>query len=203
MKATEAKLLDFLKKSPQFVIPIYQRTYSWTERECRQLWDDILRTGRTTPLSAHFVGSIVYVEKGSIRSQPFAAAGHRRPATPDHGYALFEALARDLGDAEPVDGFSAKKLRTTTCSTPRSGRPSLQAAPLADGQGVCSHCECRKPQPAEPSLRVTENFDLFETKWVRQGSRTSHRFARGSRSSSSSTSRLAATRTTRSSSSRA
>ena len=26
MKATEAKLLDFLKKSPQFVIPIYQRT---------------------------------------------------------------------------------------------------------------------------------------------------------------------------------
>ena len=31
MKATEAKLLDFLKKSPQFVIPIYQRTYSWTE----------------------------------------------------------------------------------------------------------------------------------------------------------------------------
>ena len=34
MKATEAKLLDFLKKSPQFVIPIYQRTYSWTRQEC-------------------------------------------------------------------------------------------------------------------------------------------------------------------------
>lgn len=46
MKATEAKLLDFLKKSPQFVIPIYQRTYSWTEPQCRQLWDDILRAGR-------------------------------------------------------------------------------------------------------------------------------------------------------------
>ena len=35
MKATEAKMLEFLKKSPQFVISIYQRTYSWTERECR------------------------------------------------------------------------------------------------------------------------------------------------------------------------
>jgi uncharacterized protein with ParB-like and HNH nuclease domain len=45
MKATEANFLELLKKSPQFVIPIYQRTYSWTERECRQLWDDILRTG--------------------------------------------------------------------------------------------------------------------------------------------------------------
>jgi hypothetical protein len=33
MKASEAKMLEFLKKSPQFVIPIYQRTYSRTERE--------------------------------------------------------------------------------------------------------------------------------------------------------------------------
>ncbi len=58
MKATEARLLDFLKKSPQFVIPIYQRTYSWTERECRQLWDDILRTGHDDAISAHFIGSV-------------------------------------------------------------------------------------------------------------------------------------------------
>ena len=35
MKATEAKFLDFLKKSLQFVIPIYQRIYCWSEKECR------------------------------------------------------------------------------------------------------------------------------------------------------------------------
>ena len=64
MKATEAKFVEFLKKSPQFVIPIYQRTYSWTERECRQLWNDILRTGSNDAIMAHFVGSIVYIEKG-------------------------------------------------------------------------------------------------------------------------------------------
>ena len=45
MKATEANFLAFLKKSSQFVIPIYQRTYSWTFKECRQLWDDVLRAG--------------------------------------------------------------------------------------------------------------------------------------------------------------
>jgi len=63
MKATEAKFLEFLKKSPQFVIPIYQRTYSWTVRECQQLWDDILRAGNNEAILAHFVGSIVYIEK--------------------------------------------------------------------------------------------------------------------------------------------
>ena len=64
MKATEARFLDFVKKSPQFVIPIYQRTYSWAGRECRQLWDDIVRTGGNDAITAHFIGSIVYVEKG-------------------------------------------------------------------------------------------------------------------------------------------
>jgi uncharacterized protein with ParB-like and HNH nuclease domain len=78
MKATEAKLLDFLKKSPQFIIPIYQRTYSWTERECRQLWDEILRTGTSDDIAAHFVGSIVYT---------VSAACHRWPAASNHGHA--------------------------------------------------------------------------------------------------------------------
>ena len=64
MKATEAKFIEFLKKSPQFVIPIYQRTYSWTQDECRQLWDDILRTGSDPAIAAHFVGSIVYIDQG-------------------------------------------------------------------------------------------------------------------------------------------
>lgn len=112
MKATEAKLLDFLKKSPQFVIPIYQRTYSWGERECRQLWEDILRTGRNDAVSAHFVGSIVYVEKGlyqvSRQSPLLVIDGQQRLTTVT---LLIEALARSLADSEPLDGFSAKKLR--------------------------------------------------------------------------------------------
>jgi hypothetical protein len=31
MKAAEAWLLDFAKRSPQPTIPLYQRTYSWAE----------------------------------------------------------------------------------------------------------------------------------------------------------------------------
>src|SRR3990172_3108238 len=112
MKATEAKFLEFLKKSPQFVIPIYQRTYSWGEKECRQLWEDILRTGRSDTVSAHFVGSIVYVEKGlySAMSQSplLVIDGQQRLTTVT---LLIEALARSLDETEPLEGFSAKKLR--------------------------------------------------------------------------------------------
>ena len=112
MKASEAKLLDFLKKSPQFVIPIYQRTYSWGEKECLQLWQDILRTGRNDEVSAHFVGSIVYVEKGlyqvTSQSPLLVIDGQQRLTTVT---LLMEALANSIGMQEPMDGFSAKKIR--------------------------------------------------------------------------------------------
>jgi uncharacterized protein with ParB-like and HNH nuclease domain len=117
MKATEARLLDFLKKSPQFVIPIYQRTYSWTDRECRQLWDDILRTGSKDAVSAHFIGSIVYIEKGlyqvSSQSPLLVIDGQQRLTTISLLIAaLAKALDRhDEGGTEPVDGFSPRKLR--------------------------------------------------------------------------------------------
>jgi uncharacterized protein with ParB-like and HNH nuclease domain/predicted transport protein len=164
MKATEAKLLDFLKKSPQFVIPIYQRTYSWTQKECRQLWDDIMRTGANDAVAAHFVGSIVYIEKGlyqvSSQSPMLVIDGQQRLTTVS---LLIAALAKALGDSEPVDGFSPRKLRNYYLLNPeeegerrhklilsQTDKASLTA--IVDGNQL----------PAERSLRISENFELFE-----------------------------------------
>jgi uncharacterized protein with ParB-like and HNH nuclease domain len=120
MKATEANLLEFLRKSPQFVIPIYQRAYSWTEKECKQLWDDIVRTGSNDAISAHFIGSIVYIQKGlyqvSTPSPNLVIDGQQRLTTLT---LLLTALSRalekrdelDHGNRELVDGFSPRKLR--------------------------------------------------------------------------------------------
>lgn len=64
MKATETNCLKFLKEPKQFVIPIYQRTYSWTLKQCQQLWHDILRAAEDKSVSGHFIGSVVYTERG-------------------------------------------------------------------------------------------------------------------------------------------
>jgi uncharacterized protein with ParB-like and HNH nuclease domain len=61
MKAIEAKLLQILDAVSQFIIPIYQRNYAWTEKECAQLWADILRAGST---EVHFIGSVVHIDEG-------------------------------------------------------------------------------------------------------------------------------------------
>ena len=64
MKATEAKLLEILRNVSQFIIPIYQRTYSWTLKECEQLWSDILRAGANDGIGVHFIGSVVHIDDG-------------------------------------------------------------------------------------------------------------------------------------------
>jgi len=164
MKATEAKMLDFLKKSPQFVIPIYQRTYSWTERECRQLWDDILRTGAKDAISAHFVGSIVYIEKGlyqvTSQSPLLVIDGQQRLTTVS---LILEALARRLGETEPVEGFSAKKLRSYYLLNPleEGERGFKLLLTQTDKQSLLALMQ-QKPLPAEHSLRVAENFAFFQ-----------------------------------------
>src|SRR5947208_7701222 len=63
MKAVEANFLKFLNKSDQLEVPIYQRTYSWTRPECLQLWNDVVQAAHGD-VSAHFIGSIVYIDTG-------------------------------------------------------------------------------------------------------------------------------------------
>src|SRR5689334_9734811 len=63
MKATAANFLKFMQGTKQFIIPIYQRTYSWQIADCQQLWNDIKSVASNDHLSGHFIGSIVYIEK--------------------------------------------------------------------------------------------------------------------------------------------
>lgn len=163
MKATEARLLSFLQKSPQFIIPIYQRTYSWTDKQCRQLWDDILRAGSSDSIAVHFIGSIVYVEQGLsqvTRQAPLLVIdGQQRLTTVS---LLIEALARALGDSEPVDGFSAAKLRHYCLSNPLESGDRYYKLLLSQTDNASLKAIVRNTeQPKEPSLRVTQNFDLF------------------------------------------
>lgn len=163
MKATEARLLAFLKKSPQFVIPIYQRTYSWTERECRQLWDDIIRAGSDEAISVHFIGSIVYIEAGlsqvSHQAPLLVIDGQQRLTTIT---ILLAALADALGDDEPVDGFSARKIRNYYLLNPEeSGERHFKLLLSQTDKATLTAIVGQNETPAQHSLRVMQNHALF------------------------------------------
>ena len=164
MKATEAKFLGFLKRSPQFTIPIYQRTYSWTEAQCRQLWEDILRAGANDKIFAHFIGSIVYIEKGlyqvSSQSPLLVIDGQQRLTTVS---LIIAALARHLGDSESIDGFSAKKLRHYYLLNPlEDGKQRYKLLLTQTDEQTLQAIVDQDPLPTQSSLRVRENFGFFK-----------------------------------------
>ena len=161
MIATQAKLLDFLKKSPQFVIPIYQRTYSWTDKECRQLWDDIVRTGANDRISVHFVGSIVYIEQGlsqvTHQSPLLVIDGQQRLTTVT---LLIAALAKAVGEIEPLDGFSAAMLHGYYLINPlEKGERKFKLILSQTDKNSLTAIAANQEQPQEQSLRMTQNFD--------------------------------------------
>ncbi|WP_243317705.1 GmrSD restriction endonuclease domain-containing protein [Geothrix paludis] len=171
MKAVEAKLLAFLKKSPQFVIPIYQRSYSWTERECRQLWNDILKAGRSNKISGHFVGSIVYVEQGlysvTTQSPLLVIDGQQRLTTVS---LLILALAEALGTAEPIEGFSARRLRHYyLVNAEEEGERYFKLLLSQTDTATLTALVGGTPLPQEHSIRVKENLDLFRS-WITEAS---------------------------------
>ena len=166
MKATEANLLGFLRKSPQFIIPIYQRTYSWTQPQCQQLWDDIIRAGKDDGISGHFIGSIVYIERGlyqvSSQTPLLVIDGQQRLTTIS---LILEALARHLGDEEPIEGFSARKLRNYYLTNPEEvGQKRYKLLLTQTDEQTLLAVISQRPIPQTKSVRVQGNFDLFEEK---------------------------------------
>jgi uncharacterized protein with ParB-like and HNH nuclease domain len=167
MKATEAKLLAFLHKAPQLVIPIYQRTYSWQKDECLQLWKDVLRAGANEAVTGHFVGSIVYIEEGqsqvSTRSPLLVIDGQQRLTTVT---LLLAAVAQALGDGEPVEGFSAAKLQHYYLRNAlESGQRAYKLLLSQTDKDTLTAIVWGRPLPAQPSVRVVENFGYFR-EWL-------------------------------------
>ena len=61
MNAQDLPLTHLLDGAKQFIVPIFQRDYSWGTKHCQQLWTDILRVGSNSNTRAHFLGSVVYI----------------------------------------------------------------------------------------------------------------------------------------------
>ena len=164
MKATEANLLEFIKKSNQFSIPIYQRLYSWTEKECGRLWNDIMTVGSKN-IPSHFIGSIMYIEKGLYqisKQEPLLVIdGQQRLTTIS---LLLEALARKIGDNE-VEGFSARKIRNYYLINPlETGDRKYKLLLSQNDRNTYISIIEQREYPKESSIRIKNIFEYFTSK---------------------------------------
>lgn len=172
MKANEANLLTFIKSSNQFVIPIYQRKYSWEIDECRQLWDDIVRTGENDLIEAHFLGSIVYIEKSiytvTRQSPQLVIDGQQRLTSI---ILLIAALANKLETLtderiEIIDDITPRKLRHYYLFNAEEEGERRYKIILSEGdRDTLNSIIDGSELPQKKSIRVKENYNYF-CKWI-------------------------------------
>lgn len=66
MQASETKLQEIIEGTKQYIIPLFQRAYSWNKPEWQTLWDDIVELCNRDNPRPHFMGSIVTMPATSI-----------------------------------------------------------------------------------------------------------------------------------------
>ncbi|WP_187942696.1 GmrSD restriction endonuclease domain-containing protein [Helicobacter pylori] len=167
MKADAMKLLDFIGKSQekQFVIPIYQRVYSWEKEQCKQLWDDIIKIGGNDKMNGHFIGSILYVLDDNTHSSPLLIIdGQQRLTTIT---LLFIALRNHSSDEVKIlEKFSHKEIESYLINSNKDGDKKFKLIlSESDKDTLLFLIDKNKRKPSEPSVKIMENFELFE-KWI-------------------------------------
>ncbi|WQT45317.1 DUF262 and DUF1524 domain-containing protein [Helicobacter pylori] len=172
MKAKATKLLNFIKDNQknQLVIPIYQRVYSWENEQCKQLWDDIIKIGGDDKMDGHFIGSILYVLDGIYTTnynELLIIDGQQRLTTIT---LLFIALRDHLNDEDEfLEKFSRQKIqnRYLINSDEKGDKKFRLILSESDRDTLLSLIDENRRKPSEPSLKIMENFKLFE-EWIRK-----------------------------------
>ncbi|MBH0296606.1 DUF262 domain-containing protein [Helicobacter pylori] len=163
MKADATTLLGFFEENQnnQFVIPIYQRLYSWGKEQCEQLWDDIIKIGGNDKMNGHFIGSILYARVDDTHSSPLLIIdGQQRLTTIT---LLFIALRNHLSDE-----VKCKEMESYLINSDEKGDKKFRLIlSESDKDTLLSLIDKDRRKPSEPSLKIMENFKLFE-KWINE-----------------------------------
>ncbi|GAB0001740.1 DUF262 and DUF1524 domain-containing protein [Helicobacter pylori] len=164
MDAEATTLLNFIKDNQknQLVIPIYQRLYSWEKKQCKQLWDDIIKIGGDDKMNGHFIGFILYVLDGIKKHSNNALLiidGQQRLTTIT---LLLIALRDYLSDEVKRKDIENDYLINSDKDGDKKFRLILSES---DKDTLLSLIDKDRRKPSEPSLKIVENFKLFE-EWV-------------------------------------
>jgi uncharacterized protein with ParB-like and HNH nuclease domain len=102
MKANETRFQPFIEGTKQYIVPLFQRAYSWDKKEWEVLWDDLMDLYDNKNKN-HFFGSIVTMPDKSVPegvTKYLLIDGQQRLATIFILLALLRDLAKDKRDEE-------------------------------------------------------------------------------------------------------
>lgn len=166
MKASSANFLTVIKGPKQFVIPIYQRTYSWQIVQCNKLFNDILRISRDTNTPGHFIGSVVYFQESihTVSDVPklLVIDGQQRLTTIS---IMIAALAEFIRDNHvEIDTNFTKLQNYYLLNAEEEGELRYKLLLTRRDKDSLINIIKGVPLGNEASIRVADNFKFFKEK---------------------------------------
>lgn len=164
MKANELRIEDFLSSNKtQFIIPVYQRNYDWTIGQCKQLLDDILEVATNNNITAHFIGSIVYIHDdvytASRIKELTVIDGQQRITTLTLIYLVLYNLAKRIKNESLVNEISETYLINKFAPE----EEKLKLRPTENNDVALKHLlRCDEEEEFNEYSKLVENFNYFK-----------------------------------------
>ncbi len=163
MKAVESNFLKFIQGPKQFVVPIYQRPYSWTTKQCAQLWDDII-SASALESQGHFLGSIVYIQGGLYQSTAVSELqiidGQQRLVTLS---LLLKSLGNALNKSSEEATISNKKINNYYLLNNEEEDPNIRNKLLLTGADKETLINIMNDtEPTSSFGQIVQNYKFFE-----------------------------------------
>ena len=165
MTAVDCPFANIINGASQFIIPVFQRDYSWTEAECDQLWRDILQIASDTTDREHFLGSVVYISTGNTAAS-FARwlliDGQQRVTTLTLLLAALRDHIEQTGWSGTEDGPTARRIEAYFLkNVEEEGRRRPKLMLRRHDQATLQAILDGNEPPQDPSERIRDNYEWF------------------------------------------
>lgn len=164
MDARKGNIYEILNGNKQFLIPVYQRYYSWDVEQCKRLWNDIVEMQKKGK-QGHFVGSIVNIAEQAMPTgvqKYMIIDGQQRMTT----LTLLLLALRDYATKNPGDKtINARRIDNMLLKNEyESGDERYKLLLTETDRDVLIRLVEGKPIPDNARSRLLDNYQYFAGK---------------------------------------
>jgi uncharacterized protein with ParB-like and HNH nuclease domain len=166
MQARETTLQPIIEGTKQYVVPLFQRSYSWEKRDWEILWNDLVELSEDGGARTHFIGSIVTIPAESV---PQGVAkyslidGQQRLTT----IFILLALLRDKARQDGDEGLADEINNTLLMNPYKKDLDVYKLQPTQVDRDSFQHIILANEAPTKN--QITNAYQYFERKYRQSG----------------------------------
>ena len=166
MDARKGNIFEIFNGNKQFLIPVYQRFYSWDTEQCKRLWDDVVEMQKKGK-AGHFVGSIVNIAEQAMPTgvqKYMIIDGQQRMTT----LSLLLIALRDYALKNPDDtSINARRIDNMLLKNEyESGDERYKLLLTETDRDILMHLVEEKPIVDGTRSKLLDNYKFFAGKII-------------------------------------